>query len=165
MVEERRVRNEASNIAADAVKTRGLSDVESECLRDLLASDEAFGALVTAQQNAVLLDVDDHDINKDLQSMAAAGANRIGDAIHWIIDQRTEQAEAIVALAHRGPDVLSWTWALELYQGGFETIEDICEADQETLVAETDMSPISVSKLTAHLDDWDDAEKQEVQEL
>lgn len=152
MVEDRIVRNEASNIAADAIKTRDLSDAESECLRDLLAGDEAFGALVTAQQNAVLVDADEHDINKDMQSMAAAGAGQIGDAIDWIIDKRIEQAREIVALAECGPDVLSWGWALQLYQGGFQSLEAIRTAEQATLVAETGMSPISVSKLTAHLD-------------
>ena len=51
MVDEDIVQREARTISHDC----DLPDTESTVLRDLLKSDEAFGALVTAQQNAVLV--------------------------------------------------------------------------------------------------------------
>ena len=151
MVDDQRVRHEASNIAADAVKTRDLSDVESECLNDLLRSDEAFALLVTAQQNAVLVNAGDHDIDQDTEQLAVGAAQAAGDAIDRIVEGRIEDAREIAALADRGPDVLTWSWALQLYQGDFETLETIREVDQATIIAETEMSPASVAKLKADL--------------
>lgn len=148
MVDDQLVRTEASNIAADARKTRDLSDAESECLRDLLASDEAFGALVTAQQNAVLVD---EDVDEDVDWLATDAADKLGRAIDLRIDVKIAQAKDVIALAYddAAGESLTWTVAMQLHQAGFTTVTDLREADQQELIDEADIAPSLAARLKA----------------
>lgn len=150
MVDEDTVRSEARDIASDARSTQDLSDAETACLRDMLNSDEAFALLVTAQQNAVLVDADTHDIDEDTEHLATVAAGRAGNAIDCIVEDRIEQTREIVALADDMHERFGWTTAWKLHAGGYETVDAIREADQDEIVEQTGMSPQLVASVTAH---------------
>lgn len=135
------VAREARQIADDARKTKGLSDPEAECLRDLLQDDEAFSLLVTAQQSSVKVSTDYHDVDEEIEGLARKGAGALGKAIDEVVADRIEDAEAIVALASKGGAGLTWSVAMQLYQAGFETVESLQEAELHDFVAETAMAP------------------------
>jgi len=147
MVENRHVQTEARNIASDARSTRGLSDTESEILRDLLKQDEAFGALVTAQWNAVLVDADEHDINDSVEKLARDGAGHLSEAIDDIINTRIEQAKAIDELASEIQE--PWGQALALFDAGFETAEGLAGVDQEELYTTDGVTRSVAARITA----------------
>lgn len=128
MVEQNLTRREARNISHDA----DLPDAESEILRDLLAGDEAFGALVTAQQNAVLVNGDEHDISDDVERLAGEAAGAAGAAIDEIVAARIDDAQRITNLAEELNE--SWLIATKLYQAGYETTEALAGVPQSVLV-------------------------------
>jgi len=159
MVNQRMVRNEASNVAADARKTRDLSDRESECLRDLLADDEAFALLVTAQQNAVLVDQNDHDIGQTVEQTAIDAASAAGDSVDLIIEERIGDAKDVVAFADE-VNALSWAVAIDPYQSGYTTVSDLQRATRPDLV-NAGMAPELVDRVKDEVGDFvevDDAE-------
>ena len=147
MFENRHVQTEARNIASDARSTRGLSDTESEILRDLLKSDEAFGALVTAQWNAVLVDAEEHDINDGVEQLATDAAGWLSEAIDDIINTRVEQAKAIDELASEIQE--PWGQALALFNAGFETAEDLTGVDEDELYTTDGVTRSVAARITA----------------
>jgi len=152
MVDEQKVRSEATTIAAGARRTRDLTDRESECLRDLLAGDEAFALLVTAQQNAVLVDTNDHDIGEVVEQLAVDAAGAAADAIDRIIDERVGDAKDIVVFADE-VDALSWAVAIDPYQSEFRTVTDLQRATRPELV-NAGMAPKLVDRVKDDVGDF-----------
>ncbi|MDS0280320.1 hypothetical protein NDI85_21275 [Halomicroarcula sp. S1AR25-4] len=156
MVEQKTVRNEASTIAAGARRTRDLTDAESECVRGLLASDEAFGALVTAQQNAILVDADDHGLDEETERLATDAAGKLADAIDRRIDVQVAVAKDVVAFADE-VDALSWGVAIDPYQAGFTTVTDLQRATRPELV-NAGMNPKLVDRVKDEVGDFVEGE-------
>lgn len=128
MVDEDIVQRQARYISQDA----DIPDAESEVLRDLLKSDEVFGALITAQQNAVMVNTDDHDITDRVQNYAGRAASAAGTAIDAVLEDRKAQAQMIVAISDQ-LDV-PWGAAWSAFQAGYRSVDDIEAASQEDLV-------------------------------
>jgi hypothetical protein len=149
MVNEDAVRSEARHIADDAREAHNLSDAEAECLRDLLKSDEAFGQLVSAQRAAVSVDADQHDIEKNTESLAREGAAPLGNAIDQIVELRISDAQAIVELSNDLP--VPWGRTMQLYRGGFRTIEDLKNATQQDLIEDAGVGPSIAARVKANV--------------
>jgi len=154
MTNGRTVRNESRSIAADARQTRDFSDAEAECLRDLLAYDEAFAQLVTAQQAAVLVDVDEHDsVDEGTATLARDGAQAQGDAIDRVVEERIEDAQAIVTFADDAGEAITWSVASTLYRHGFTSVDDVRAASQQDLITEGGVGPSLAARIKADFDD------------
>ncbi|MUV51354.1 hypothetical protein [Haloarcula sp. CBA1122] len=128
MVEQNLTHREARNISHDT----DLPDAESEILRDLLADDEVFAALVTVQQNAVLVSGGEHDVGDDVERLAGEAAGAAGAAIDEVVTARIDDAQRIGDLAEELNE--SWLIATKLYQAGYETTEALAGVSQSALV-------------------------------
>lgn len=140
-MDDRTVAQEAGQVARDARTTKGLSDAESECLADLLKRDEAFGLLVTTQQQAALVDTDDHRVDELTAHLAAMAAGSAGRAIDRLVEARIEEAQEIVALAKAVDEPAPWGVMVDVYRAGYETIEALHGVDRAVLVADAGLAP------------------------
>ena len=145
MIDEPTVRSEARNIAFDV----DLPDAESEILRDLLTDDEVFAALVTAQQNAVLISGNDHDINDETNRLASKAAGSAGAAIDEVVADHIDDAQRIADLAELLNE--SWLIATKLYQAGYKTPEALADVPQSVLANIVPNS--AAARVQATLDD------------
>lgn len=153
MVDDRTVAQEARRIARDARSTKDLSDAESECLRDLLQSDDAFALLVTAQQNAVLVDSDEHDVDAETAGLARGAAANAGHAIDRIVEDRIEEAETVVALADQLGDPATWGVVIDCYRAGYQSVAAVRNADLEELIADSGIHPEVAESIKATADE------------
>jgi len=140
---------EAANIARDAQTTRGLSDAECECLQDVLASDELFVHLVTAQQAAIdaAYHADHRDFD-DLETLARKGATPLGEAIDDVVEGYIEDVGLICDLADACST--SWTVATKLYYAGYRDSEAVRTADLHELIADSGIAPTIAEAITTH---------------
>lgn len=152
-MDDRQVATEARQIAHDARQTKDISDAESECLCDLLQSDEAFGKLVTAQQAAVAIDADRFDVDAEIERLAQAGAAPLGDAVDRVISDQIKKAEAIVEFADAAGDPVTWSVAMTLYQSGYTSVDDLREASLHDFVADAAMAPELADRIKADVGD------------
>jgi hypothetical protein len=150
MVNESTVRSVAKGIARDARKTKDLTDAEAECLRDLLASDEAFAFLVTAQQSAVMFDNGGFDVDDETVELAIDAAGQLGDALDRVVDDHLEDARAIEGL-RQTVDAIVGIEAYHLFKVGIESIEDLHEASQSELADAKLIGPAKAATIKAEV--------------
>lgn len=146
---DRMAQKEAANIARDARTTRDLSDAESECLQDVLASDEVFAHLVTAQQAAIdaAYQADQRDLD-GLENQARKGATPLGEAIDDVVEGYIEDVGLICDLADECST--SWTVATKLYYAGYRDGEFVRTADLHELIADSGIAPTIAEEITTH---------------
>jgi len=147
---DRVVQREARDIASD-LRGRdgenGLSDAEAECLRELLGRSEAFTHLVRAQQAAVLVDQEMIGVDEGVCRKAHNGAHQQGEAIDELVQHFVTDAEAIIALARELYDDGTWGPVVDVYRAGYQSVEDLQEADLQELIADAGMHPAVAEEL------------------
>ncbi len=152
MSEKQIVQRKARLWARDEASERDLSDAEQECLRDLLQSDEVFGQLVTAQQNAVALTSGEDDDLVDVVDHASDAAGELGEAIDIVLDKRVEEAREIVALAEAASELGTWGVFIKLYRAGYTSVEDL-QTVSESDLADAGAHPSVAAEIKAYVDD------------
>lgn len=150
---DRVVSQKARFIARDEARARDLSDAEWECLEDLLKRDEAFGQIVTAQRAGVSLNEDDYRIDEQTADLAHEAADRLADARERVVEQRVEESKEIVALARLVDRPAPWGVMIDVYLAGFQTAEELREADLHELVAEAGIAPAIAERIRAAVND------------
>ena len=154
-MDDRTVAREARRSARDQQEANDLTDAETECLRDLLKSDEAFSALATAQQNAVLVD-EDCDVPTNVVKNARGAAEHLATCRELVVHERVQDALTIVALAEAiYPKRIIWGPLIDVYRAGFETVEDLQAVSQQELTATAGIPPSVAERIKAGIDNAD----------